>query len=209
MDITAARNRRAMLENELNGYLANPRGHERQIIATRGRLIRALRNEYKLEPDLTVKTAIRTEINRQIQLHANYLNNRLSRVKKSKSLLSQIPNEIGLKHRKVVNNVRAVKNANTASEKIENGARAVGNAISVVGSAAKVPLLAGATIIAKAGSTIGKIIMLPIHVPAFLFSKIINPDSKYNGKTITNTGASLGRGLGSLVKKAGNRIRRM
>jgi len=201
MDINVVRNKKAILQTELANYLTNPVAYQKEITATRGRLLRVLQQEYKLEPDPNIKNSIMNEINTQSRLHTDQLNNRISKNKNgNKSMVRQIPNEVALKFRKLSTNIKAIKNSKNVGEGLINSAKAVGNTISMAGSIAKVPIVGAIKLGGKVAPTVGKILVSPLHIPAVLFSKIINPDSKYNGRMINNMGNFLGKEVAEVLK---------
>lgn len=201
MDINVVRSKKAILQTELANYLTNPAVYQKEITATRGRLLRVLQQEYKLEPDPNIKQSIMNEINTQSRLHTDQLNNRISKNKDdNKSMVRQIPNEVALKFRKLSTNIKAIKNSKNVGEGLVNSAKAVGNTISMAGSIAKVPIVGAIKLGGKVAPTVGKILVSPLHIPAVLFSKIINPDSKYNGRMINNMGNFLGKEVAEVLK---------
>lgn len=201
MDINIVRSKKAILQTELANYLTNPVAYQKEITATRGRLLRILQQEYKLEPDPNIKNSIMNEINTQSRLHTNQLNNRISKNKNdNKSMVRQIPNEVALKFRKLSTNIKAIKNSKNVGEGLINSTKAVGNTISMVGSIAKVPLVGTIKLGGKVAPTVGKILVSPLNIPAVLFSKIINPDSKYNGRIINSMGNFLGKEVTEVLK---------
>jgi len=201
MDINVIRNKKVILQTELSNYLTNPVLYQKEITVTRGRLLRVLQQEYKLEPDPNIKSSIMNEINMESQLHHNQLNSRISKNKNdNKSMVRQIPNEVGLKFRKLATNVNAIKNSKNIGEGLINTAKVAGNTISIAGSVAKVPLVGAIKLGEKVAPTVGKILVSPLHIPAALFSKIINPDSKYNGRMINSMGNFLGKEVAEVMK---------
>lgn len=210
MDINVIRAKKSILLNELANYLTNPNAYQKEITVTRGRLLRVLNQEYNLEVDANIKNSIMNEINNQSRLHIDQLNNRISKNKDgSKTMVRQIPNELGLKFRKLSTNIKKLRNSKSVKDGLINGGKVVGNTISMVGSVLKVPSVAAIKLGSKIAPTVGKIVVSPLHIPAVLFSKIINPDSKYNGQLINNMGNFLGKEVGEVLQIFEEGVKRM
>lgn len=201
MDINIIRNKKVILQTELSNYLINPSFYQKEITVTRGRLLRVLQQEYKLETDPYIKNSIMNEINIQQRLHTEQLNNRIYKSKNdNQSMIRQIPNEVVLKFKKLSTNIKSIINSKNVSDGLVNSAKAAGNALSIAGSILKVPMVSAIKLGGKVAPTVGKILVSPLHIPAALFSKIINPDSKYNGRMINNMGNFLGKEVAEVLK---------
>lgn len=210
MNINVVRNKKAILQTELANYLTNPVAYQKQITVTRGRLLRILQQEFKLETDPNIKNSIMNEINTQSRLHREQLNNRISQNKNdNKTLIRQIPTEVGLNFRKLSTNIRAITNSKSVGEGLGNSMRAIGNTLLIAGSVAKVPIVSAIKLGGALAPTVGKIIVSPLHIPAVVFSKLINPESKYNGRMINNMGNFLGNGVAEILKLAEQGVKRI
>lgn len=193
-DINILRSKRMVLETELSNYLKDSAYYEKEITATRGRLLRILYQEYKMETNPNNKVTIQNEINFQKKCHLEQLNKRISKNKtNSKSVLHQIPNELAFKFKKLSANINSIKNSQNVSDTMANAAKVGGNVISIAGSIAKVPISVALNLGSFIAPYIGTLLVQPLQIPVMYFSKLINPDSKYNGKTITNLGKFLGK----------------
>lgn len=209
-DLNVLRSKKVILETELSDYLKNSDYYEKEITATRGRLLRILYQEYKLETDPNNKIAIQNEINFQKKCHLKQLNKRITKNKtNSKSISHQIPNELALKFKKLATNINSIKSSQTKSEVIGNIVRTGGNVISIAGSIAKIPISVTLNIGSTLAPYIGKLLVQPIQIPVMYFSKLINPDSKYNGKTITNIGAFLGKTTQQMLELVDKGVRKI
>lgn len=181
---------------ELNNLLASGEARPEQITAARGRLIAALNRDISNSNDENIIDILRHEAAHEMALYQNQLNNRLHITKRTDDgVVSQIANEVSIKSRKVSNSTRQFFNSNSVGEYVTNGTRVVGNALSTAYSVAKAPLLATLRLSSLAVPLLTTILVQPLQIPAYLFSKIINPDSKYNGQIVT----SCGRGIGNLI----------
>lgn len=210
MNIDVIRTKKIILQNELTNYLTNPIAYQKEITVTRGRLLRVLNQEYKLEIDENIKRTIMNEINSQSRLHIDQLNNRISKNKSGdKSMFCQIPNELGLKFKKLSTNIKNLRNSKSVKDGVINGSKVVGNTISMGVSALKVPTVIAIKLGSKAAPTVGKIVVSPLHIPAVLFSKIINPNSKYNGQIINSMGNFLGKELGEILNIAEEGVKKI
>ena len=209
MDINVVRSKKTYLQTELANYLRDPVKYQKEITVTRGRLIRILNKEYNLETDVSIKNSIKNEIRRELENHKLQVNNRISKQNVKESMFKQIPRELGLKYRKVCANLKSIKYGNGKKEKIGGGFKAAGNVLSMGGTVLKVPIVGALKIGKGVSSTVGKIVVCPLHVPAYLFSKIINPDCKYNGRTINNMGNFLGKQVGNILDLAEQGVRRL
>lgn len=49
----------------------------------------------------------------------------------------------------------------------------------------------------------------PLHIPVYLFSKIINPEGSYQGKMINNMGKILGDELSLLLRQTEKGVRKI
>ena len=184
--------------NELNQLLSNPDARPAQITAARGRYIIALNRDIRNTNDLQTVNYLRNESRMQMTAHHQQLNNRLNHERHSNGLIvTQIANEIVLKNRRIANSARQFAYSNSASEYVANGARVVGNTVSAAISVAKIPLMATVRIASLAAPVLPTIAVQPLQIPAYVFTKVINPDAKYNGQVITN----MGREIGNLVLK--------
>lgn len=210
MDLNQLRAQRSILESQLNMYLSYQNGYEKEITATRGRLLRIMYKEYALETDVTLKASIKNSINREKQNHITQLNNRISLNKKnSNGLMHQIPKELAFKYRKLATNLKSIK----LEQGLQNKAVAAGkvgiNAASLTASALKVPIVTTMKFTSKVLPTIGKIAIQPLQIPTMLFSKLINPDKKYTGYTVTHLGEQLGIIMKDCMNKTADAVRKL
>lgn len=209
-DLNVLRSKKVILEAELSSYLEDSAYYEKEITATRGRLLRILYQEYKLEPDPNNKIAIQNEINFQNKRHLEQLNKRINKNKtNSKSISHQIPSELALKFKKLTTNINSIKNSQTKKEGIANVVKVGGNVISIASSIAKVPISVALNLGSSLAPYIGKLLVQPLQIPVMYFSKLINPDSKYNGKKITNVGEFLGKTTQQILELVDKGVRKI
>jgi len=210
MTLETIRNKRMLLEEELSQYIQDPANNQKNITVTRGRLLRALHAEYKLETDQNTKDSIKQKIDIETKKHREQLNNRISLNKnQNRSLVTQIPKELGLKFRKLSANVEKISESKSVSEGLVNTARSVGDVTSIATTVAKVPVVTVIKLGSAVAPTFGKLLVQPLQVPGYLFSKVINPNSTYNGQTITNMGAFLGKQVANILNATANGIKRL
>ncbi len=210
MNLSDAIIRRQNLEAELNQYLQDPTNNRSLITATRGRLLRALYDEYSLEPSSTRRDAIKAQIDIVTNEHKQQINNRLAETKRANnSMFSQIPQELGLKFQKLSTNIRNIRSSKTAGEAVRNSLMAAGNVASMGISIAKAPIIAALNLGSAVAPAVGRIIVQPLQIPAFMFSKLLNPDGYYNGQQITRMGELIGREVANILNATRNGIRRI
>ena len=199
-----------ILQQQISNLENSPSVNQQRITLLRGKLIRQLRMDIKNASDVNTVNQIKTVLNQVLQDHQEQLNTRLRDVKQnSNSSLSQLPKEFGLKIKKTVNSIRQLKQSRTKLELLANSAKLSGNILSTTGTVAKAPVIATLNIISKTVPTIGKIMVQPLQVPVYLFSKFINPDAPYNSRMITNIGNGLGKILASTLNFTQNNIRKI
>lgn len=210
MDLNTVRNKRIMEQNNLNYYLSNPTNFQKEIIASRGRLIKLLYQEHALETNVQNKIAIQNEIYNQSRVHKLLLNNRISNTKVSNNnFANQITSEVALKFRKATVDFRAMKNADNFTDGLKSGVKGVGSVISAVGSATKVPIVTTLKLLEKLSPVVCKLLVQPLQIPGYLFSMIINPEHKYNGEMINNMGKVIGEGISEILKVTETGIKRI
>lgn len=211
MSLTEVRNQRIALQAELANYLNNPNENEREITITRGRVLRAFVKEYNLENDPAIKARIQFLIRQEADVHKNQVNTRIKKVKANKDInvANQISNELGLKFRKLATNIRLAREGQTMTETAENMMYALGNTASIAGTALKVPIMATLRLSGLGINYAARLAVQPLHIPGYLFSKIIKPDGHYQGKIINDMGNFLGTELSELLKQIEKGVRRI
>ncbi len=196
---------RQVLYNLLQSENATPA----QITAARGRLIVSLNRDLRDTNDVQTINRLRNEIRNEMALHQNQLNSRLQETKTNHNFGTQMINEIHLKNRKVANNIRQFNMSEIPSEYIVNGTRIVGNTMSTAFSIAKTPIVATLRLASLAAPVLTSIAVQPLQIPAYLFSKLVNPNSKYNGQIITNMGKELGYLISDGLELSSEIVRRI
>lgn len=121
----------------------------------------------------------------------------------------QIADEINLKDRRLVNSARQFAQSENVSEYMVNGARVIGNTISTAFSVAKTPLMATVRLASLATPVLTTIAVQPLHIPTYLFTKLINPDARYNGQIVTRMGREIGNVISSGLNVSNEVIRRI
>ena len=211
MNLTEVRNQRIALQAELTNYLTNPNENEREITVTRGRILRTYVREYNLENDPAIKARIQFLLRQEADNHKNQVNNRIRKVKTNKdiSVVNQISNELGLKFRKLATNMRLAREGQTMTETAENMMYALGNTASIAGTALKAPVMATLRLSSLGIQYAAQLAVQPLHIPVYLFSKIINPEGHYQGKIVNGMGKFLGTELSALIRQIEKGVRRI
>lgn len=211
MSLQEVRNQRIYLQSQLKNYLNDPIINEKEIIITRGRILRAYVKEYNLETDLGVKARIQTLIRQEADLHKSQVNERIKKVKADKniSVVNQISNELVLKFRRLATNARSVVESRSNGELIKNATNTVGNTLSLGATALKAPIMAVLRLSSYGIQYVTRLAVQPLHIPAYLFSKIINPEGSYQGKMINDMGKILGDELSLLLRQTEKGVRKI
>lgn len=211
MSLQEVRNQRIYLQSQLKNYLNDPITNEKEITITRGRILRAYVKEYNLEIDLGVKARIQTLIRQEADLHKSQVNERIKKVKADKniSVVNQISNELVLKFRRLATNARSVVESRSNGELIKNATNTVGNTLSLGATALKAPIMAVLRLSSYGIQYAARLAVQPLHIPVYLFSKIINPEGSYQGKMINNMGKILGDELSLLLRQTEKGVRKI
>ena len=211
MSLQEVRNQRIYLQSQLKNYLNDPIINEKEITITRGRILRAYVKEYNLETDLGVKARIQTLIRQEADLHKSQVNERIKKVKADKniSVVNQISNELVLKFRRLATNARSVVESRSNGELIKNATNTVGNTLSLGATALKAPIMAVLRLSSYGIQYAARLAVQPLHIPVYLFSKIINPEGSYQGKMINNMGKILGDELSLLLRQTEKGVRKI
>jgi len=211
MSLQEVRNQRIYLQSQLKNYLNDPIINEKEITITRGRILRAYVKEYNLETDLGVKARIQTLIRQEADLHKSQVNERIKKVKADKniSVVNQISNELALKFRRLATNARSVVESRSNGELIKNATNTVGNTLSLGATALKAPIMVVLRLSSYGIQYAARLAVQPLHIPVYLFSKIINPEGSYQGKMINNMGKILGDELSLLLRQTEKGVRKI
>lgn len=211
MSLQEVRNQRIYLQSQLKNYLNDPITNEKEITITRGRILRAYVKEYNLETDLGVKARIQTLIRQEADLHKSQVNERIKKVKADKniSVVNQISNELALKFRRLATNARSVVESRSNGELIKNATNTVGNTLSLGATALKAPIMVVLRLSSYGIQYAARLAVQPLHIPVYLFSKIINPEGSYQGKMINNMGKILGDELSLLLRQTEKGVRKI
>lgn len=211
MSLQEVRNQRIYLQSQLKNYLNDPIINEKEITITRGRILRAYVKEYNLETDLGVKARIQTLIRQEADLHKSQVNERIKKVKADKniSVVNQISNELALKFRRLATNARSVVESRSNGELIKNATNTVGNTLSLGATALKAPIKVVLRLSSYGIQYAARLAVQPLHIPVYLFSKIINPEGSYQGKMINNMGKILGDELSLLLRQTEKGVRKI
>lgn len=211
MSLQEVRNQRIYLQSQLKNYLNDPITNEKEITITRGRILRAYVKEYNLETDLGVKARIQTLIRQEADLHKSQVNERIKKVKADKniSVVNQISNELVLKFRRLATNARSVVESRSNGELIKNATNTVGNTLSLGATALKAPIMVVLRLSSYGIQYAARLAVQPLHIPVYLFSKIINPEGSYQGKMINDMGKILGDELSLLLRQTEKGVRKI
>lgn len=196
--------------NNLNMLLSSPTTTQAQVTAARGRYIVALNRDIRNSNYLQDKSRLRNEYRNQMIAHQQQLNTRLRQTRRENNFVGvQIADEVNLKSRRLVNSARQFAQSENVSEYMVNGARVAGNTISTAFSVAKAPLMATVRLASLAAPVLTTIAVQPLHIPAYLFTKLINPDARYNGQIVTRMGREIGNVISGGLNVSNEVIRRI
>lgn len=211
MTLNDVKNKRIELETKLSDYLKNPTMNEKKITATRGKLLKAYLDEYNLETNFSERKKIHELLKKEAKNHKSQVNERIKKVKNDKDITAtnQISKELGLKFKKIKTDVNILKASNTITELSTNMLKTAGNTASLAASAAKAPVVAALNLSSMGIKYAAKIVAQPLHIPAYLFSKIKNPDYEYEGKKVNNMGKFVGEKLSVLLKDMEKGVRKI
>lgn len=206
MDLDVIRNKRMMVEAELEHYLNNPQEFGSEIFATRGRLLRLLNVEYVMESNLTSKENIKKQIDYHSKCQREQqrkMNLGSSKNNSSSDPAIRILDEIGYRFGKIAANVKNIKAAGSTKEVVTNVFAAGKNAVAMVGNILKEPIRA---LNSQSPSLADRLLVQPLEVPKRFFSNIIKPNSKYNGKVVSHMNVFLHNQLSRLLGLANKAV---
>ena len=200
------------LQRHLYLLEGDPINNAIEITYNRGKLISEMKKELKgLNPsDLMAVSLKKRDISMELIKHKGQINNRkIETLKNEPKAYIQIPKEIGLKIRKTAVTISQIVNSETGLERVKHSTELVGNIASAALSVAKIPTLITMKVIEKTLPMLGLIAISPMHMFGLCFSKLINPDSPYNEKTINNIGKGIGNFLAECTAKTAEALKRM
>lgn len=209
MNYAQARSERILLQRQLQNLLNTPGSNQRDITHIRGRLLNAIRREYRLAPinaQVGLKRFYLTEINN----HRMQLTARTRGVTNQRqNLVAQVSREVVLKFQRARTNLRGLDLNPTGNEGIDAITGFAGQTLSSLGSVAKIPVALAASILRFGSGALARITVAPLHIISGLYQKIWNPQAKYRGETLNRMEAGLRRTLNSAVRGLEERIRRL
>ena len=92
---------------------------------------------------------------------------------------------------------------------IKNATNTVGNTLSLGATALKAPIMVVLRLSSYGIQYAARLAVQPLHIPVYLFSKIINPEGSYQGKMINNMGKILGDELSLLLRQTEKGVRKI
>ena len=195
------------LNNSLNKLLLDPVKNAKEITYTRGKLLKYMSQEIDLIQDSTLKQQKKSLFSFEINRHKQQLSTRIYSNKKSEN--NRISTELGLKIEKTINSYKQISLSSNKQELTNNILNSVGNTISTAGSALKVPAI-GVTKVLKSGAKLtSKILTAPLHIQAYLLSKLINPNAPYKGMVVGSMSNELEKLIRATMEKQEEIIRRI
>ena len=198
------------LREKLRTLLEAEEVNEAKVTATRGRLLREIKSEMDSTRDREVKALLRRMYRSEILEHQKQLDKRLSAAKRSKgSILQQVPAEMEMKLRKAENEIRYVREASIFDDKKDGVKNATGDVISAAGTIIKIPVFGAVRIVKRVIPKVGKIVLFPLRLPGYLWSKFVEPDEKYEGSIVTSMGKKLAKVTDEMLTNLENTIRRI
>ena len=198
------------IKKKLQDLLDAEEVDEAKVTAMREKYLRVLKNTRETTNDKHLRTMLTTMYHEEILKHQKQLNKRLKEAKKSKeSILKQVPEEMRIKLRKAENEIRYVLETRSLSDKGEAVKDAAGDVISAAATVIKIPAFAVIRISKRVIHGVGKIVLLPLRIPGYLWSKFVEPDGKYEGAIVTKMGKGLAKVTDEILTDLENGVRRV
>lgn len=206
-DINYVDARIAELQRLLGQELSNPYGDEVEITYTRGRLLRYMQQAIDITNDPAEKRTRRQALNSELNMHKQQISHRIKYDKHVGS--NTIPKELGLKIKRSVSAHKQIFLSNDGGELASNIANSVGNTASIVGTMAKVPAIAITKLVGVGIKLAAVVATAPAHIYGYLFSKLLRPNSPYEGKAIKAINNGLKKAIDAITKKEEEIIKRL
>jgi|LSQX01.2.fsa_nt_gb hypothetical protein len=209
MNYTQARTERVHLQRQLTALLNTNGASQRDITHIRGRLLNAIRTEFRLAP-VHAKAALKRFYLVEINNHSIQLKNRTQIEKRrDQNIVSQVSKEVVLKFQRAKTNLRRLNLEPTATEKLEGISKFLGGSLSSLGSVAKFPVAMATRVLMLTTGALAKMAVAPFHIVSGLYQKIWNPEKKYSGKKLNKIEDGLKRRLDTALRGLGERTRRL
>ena len=191
------------LIEKLKRLLSEEEVNEAKVTSTRIRLLRAIKKEMTTTTNSSTRAYLR-------RLYRAEIYRRLSATKRSKdSILIQVPSEMRLKLRKAENEIRNARFTTRSDDRKDSIKNAVGDVVSSAATVAKIPVFAGLRIVKRIVPKVGNIVLFPLRLPGYLWSKFIEPDGKYEGSIVTRMSKGFERISTEAITNLENTVRRV
>ena len=198
------------LIEKLKRLLSEEEVNEAKVTSTRIRLLRAIKKEMTTTTNSSTRAYLRRLYRAEIYAHQDQLDRRLSATKRSKdSILIQVPSEMRLKLRKAENEIRNARFTTRSDDRKDSIKNAVGDVVSSAATVAKIPVFAGLRIVKRIVPKVGNIVLFPLRLPGYLWSKFIEPDGKYEGSIVTRMSKGFERISTEAITNLENTVRRV
>lgn len=198
------------LIEKLKRLLSEEEVNEAKVTSTRIRLLRAIKKEMTTTTNSSTRAYLRRLYRAEIYAHQDQLDRRLSATKRSKdSILIQVPSEMRLKLRKAENEIRNARFTTRSDDRKDSIKNAVGDVVSSAATIAKIPVFAGLRIVKRIVPKVGNIVLFPLRLPGYLWSKFIEPDGKYEGSIVTRMSKGFERISTEAITNLENTVRRV
>ena len=182
--------------------------NEAKVTSTRIKLLKAIKEEMAKNP--SARAYLRRLYQAEIYAHQDQLDRRLSAAKRSKgSILTQVPSEMRIKLRKAENEIRNARFTNRSDDRKDSIKKAVGDVVSSAATVIKIPVFAGLRIVKRIVPKVGNIVLFPLRLPGYLWSKFIEPDGKYEGSVVTRMSKGFERISTEAITNLENTVRRV
>ena len=114
-----------------------------------------------------------------------------------------------LKLRKAENEIRNARFTTRSDDRKDSIKNAVGDVVSSAATVAKIPVFAGLRIVKRIVPKVGNIVLFPLRLPGYLWSKFIEPDGKYEGSIVTRMSKGFERISTEAITNLENTVRRV
>ncbi len=192
----------------------------KNVIYYRGKYLYALKQIHKLNPNELIPpyisgrsspVGVGKEIEDQLKKHSQRIDNEIKNNKKDKNRSPSISREFGLKIRRLATKFSQVSFSNGTVKP----RHVVGAGLSIVGTAAKAPLMVTTKVASKVGPLAVSVFMLPFEVIASAVVAVeplegqIYSKSEYDNTFVHKMSKSMSEGVGKICDKAYNKVSRL
>jgi hypothetical protein len=200
------------IEAEEKLYLLSKQNNvdPKEITLARGRLIRWLGYEYKLNKDPQSKEIIKSKINIEILNHKNHLESHMTKNKEVKqNVLKQVNVEFDLRTKMILNELKKVKHSKETINQTMGVFDGVGNVLLLPITLLKAPIAVTLTALGKVLPFVTTVLVQPVHLVGIIYSKTVSFKSPYNKMPINKFGDKIGHIIQDGLVKTAEVIRKI